>query len=165
MLLNLFFLLSSLRGPAQPPSVFLPASSACKEGQETQRGQAASYAWMTSNVNRVLRGEHLIGEIKCFLCWFYCKGHNGKLVSVACKKKFLKKDGRDHKKSTFWWVMLVQMLVSAAVLCRVHLICICRVLKYMIQVIFCLFFFFSRSIIFSGSTYWNLKIVLEIKSN
>lgn len=58
-LLNLF-LLNLLRGPVQPPSVFLPASSACKEGQKTQRGQAATYAEMTSDVNKVLHGEHLM---------------------------------------------------------------------------------------------------------
>ncbi|KAI4791931.1 hypothetical protein KUCAC02_033710, partial [Chaenocephalus aceratus] len=32
-----------------PPSVSLPAHSASELGQNTQRGQAASYAWITSN--------------------------------------------------------------------------------------------------------------------
>lgn len=48
MLLNLF-LLNLLRGPVQPPFVFFPASSAL--GQKTQRGQAASYMWMTLTIN------------------------------------------------------------------------------------------------------------------
>lgn len=43
-----------------PPTVYPLASNSCEQGQETQTGQAASDARTTPNVNKALRGEHLI---------------------------------------------------------------------------------------------------------